>query len=135
MLEPDPARRSCVVQPLGADTLSAWRVQRSMAAGSGSPRSRTHTVPLAYWKVSTAVAGAPHPGWAHRRGAPLLGRNIRSTVPADLRAGADGRARYRTGTAYHCGRDSATPRSARRAPGAAAGRAQASGHRHELAAA
>jgi cell division protease FtsH len=89
MLEPDPARRSCAVHPLGADTLSAWRVHKSMAAGSGSPRSRTHTVPLAYWKVSTAVAGAPQPGWAQRRRAPLYGRNITRTVPALVASGAD----------------------------------------------
>ncbi len=75
------ARRSWAVHPRGGETLSAWRVQRSMAEGSSSPGSRTHTVRLAYWKVSTAVAGVPQPGWAQRRV-----RNIWATYPGRIGA-------------------------------------------------
>ena len=94
-----PPRRSCPVQPRGGESRSAWRLQRSMAAGSGSPWSSSHTVRVAYWKVSTAVAGAPQPGRAQRRG-----RNIRATyrpaaVPARMAPPAA--ARYGAGAAYH----------------------------------
>ena len=47
-----------------------------MADGSGSAGSRSHTVRVAYWKVSTAAAEAPQPGRAQKRG-----RNIRATYP------------------------------------------------------
>ncbi len=73
------ARRSWPVQPRGGDSRSACLAQRSMAAGSGSPWSSSHTVRVAYWKVSTAVAGAPQPGRAQRGE-----RNIKATYPATV---------------------------------------------------
>ncbi len=71
-----PVRRSCAVHPRGGDSRSECRAQRSMAAGSSSPWSPSHTVRVEYWNVSTAVAGAPQPGRA-QRGV----RNIRATYP------------------------------------------------------
>ncbi len=73
-----------------------------MAAGSGSLWSRSHTVRVAYWKVSMALAGAPQPGRAHNRG-----RNITRTVSVDHPRGGGwpprigARVRYGVRRAYH----------------------------------
>ena len=70
-----------------------------MAAGSGSPWSHNQTVRVAYWNVSMAVAGAPHPGRAQRRG-----RNIRATyspTAVAARITLQARARYGASAAYH----------------------------------
>ena len=104
--------------------------------GSASPWSRTHTVRVEYWKVSTAVAGDT----AARAGAEARAEH-RGNVPAGPAGAARtprtaGRgAGTRPPAPSMVGNDSPASRPSRRAEGPAAGHAEPPRHRHQLAAA